>query len=29
VTYALTNAGWALIPALQQISLWAAEHLPE
>lgn len=29
VTYALTNAGWALIPALKQISEWAAEHLPQ
>ena len=29
VTYALTDAGWALIPILQQISRWAAVHLPE
>ena len=29
VTYALTDAGRALIPMLRQISQWAAEHLPE
>jgi DNA-binding HxlR family transcriptional regulator len=28
VSYELTAAGLALIPALQQISRWAAEHLP-
>jgi DNA-binding HxlR family transcriptional regulator len=28
VTYALTDAGAALIPALLQISRWAEEHLP-
>jgi DNA-binding HxlR family transcriptional regulator len=28
VSYALTARGEALIPALHQISLWAAEHLP-
>jgi DNA-binding HxlR family transcriptional regulator len=28
VTYALTDAGRALMPALEQISLWADEHLP-
>ncbi|MDT5027001.1 MAG: hypothetical protein QOE61_3427 [Micromonosporaceae bacterium] len=28
VSYELTVAGLALIPALQQISHWAAEHLP-
>jgi DNA-binding HxlR family transcriptional regulator len=27
VSYALTNRGRALIPALEQISLWAQEHL--
>jgi DNA-binding HxlR family transcriptional regulator len=27
VSYALTDRGQALIPALQQISLWAQEHL--
>ena len=27
VSYALTDRGKALIPALQQISLWAQEHL--
>ncbi len=29
VSYALTDRGNALIPALAQISLWAQEHLPE
>lgn len=28
VTYALTARGQALIPALEQIALWAREHLP-
>jgi DNA-binding HxlR family transcriptional regulator len=28
VSYALTDRGEALIPALHQISLWADEHLP-
>ena len=28
VTYALTDAGRALLPALGQISRWAEEHLP-
>src|SRR6266851_479514 len=28
VAYALTDAGRALLPALEQISRWAAEHLP-
>jgi DNA-binding HxlR family transcriptional regulator len=28
VTYALTDAGRALMPALAQISRWAEEHLP-
>ena len=28
VTYALTHAGRALLPALEQISRWAEEHLP-
>jgi len=28
VSYELTVPGLALIPALQQISRWAAEHLP-
>src|SRR6185437_14129729 len=28
VTYALTPAGRALLPALEQISHWAEEHLP-
>jgi DNA-binding HxlR family transcriptional regulator len=28
VSYALTARGEALIPALHQISVWAAEHLP-
>ena len=29
VAYALTDRGRALIPALDQISAWADEHLPE
>ncbi len=29
VSYALTDRGSALIPALEQIALWAQEHLPE
>jgi len=29
VSYALTDRGNALIPALEQISLWAQEHLVE
>lgn len=29
VSYALTDRGEALIPALRQISLWAEEHLVE
>ncbi len=29
VSYALTKRGRALIPALDQIALWAAENLPE
>jgi DNA-binding HxlR family transcriptional regulator len=28
VSYALTDSGRALMPALEQISLWATEHLP-
>jgi DNA-binding HxlR family transcriptional regulator len=28
VSYALTDAGRALMPALREISRWAAEHLP-
>jgi DNA-binding HxlR family transcriptional regulator len=28
VSYALTDRGEALIPALHQISLWAEQHLP-
>ena len=28
VTYALTDAGRALLPALAQISRWAEDHLP-
>ncbi|MDX6371538.1 MAG: hypothetical protein QOD98_526 [Nocardioidaceae bacterium] len=28
VSYALTDAGEALLPALEQISLWAELHLP-
>ncbi len=27
VTYALTDRGQALVPALEQIALWAREHL--
>jgi DNA-binding HxlR family transcriptional regulator len=27
VSYALTDRGVALMPALEQISLWAQEHL--
>jgi DNA-binding HxlR family transcriptional regulator len=27
VSYALTDRGNALIPALEQIGLWAVEHL--
>jgi DNA-binding HxlR family transcriptional regulator len=29
VSYALTDRGNALLPALTQISLWAQEHLPD
>ena len=29
VSYALTDRGKALLPALQQITLWAQEHLAE
>jgi DNA-binding HxlR family transcriptional regulator len=29
VSYALTDRGSALIPALELISLWAEEHLPD
>lgn len=29
VAYALTGRGAALMPALEQISAWAEEHLPE
>jgi DNA-binding HxlR family transcriptional regulator len=29
VTYELTDRGRALMPALEQIALWAREHLPE
>jgi DNA-binding HxlR family transcriptional regulator len=29
VSYALTERGEALMPALEQIALWAKEHLPE
>jgi DNA-binding HxlR family transcriptional regulator len=29
VTYALTERGAALMPALAQISAWAEEHLPD
>jgi DNA-binding HxlR family transcriptional regulator len=29
VSYALTDRGKALMPALEQISLWASEHLLE
>jgi DNA-binding HxlR family transcriptional regulator len=28
VSYALTERGQALVPALEQIALWAREHLP-
>ena len=28
VTYALTDAGRALLPALEQITRWAEHHLP-
>jgi DNA-binding HxlR family transcriptional regulator len=28
VAYQLTDAGCALLPALEQISRWADEHLP-
>ncbi|MFG1696152.1 winged helix-turn-helix transcriptional regulator [Nonomuraea sp. NPDC049309] len=28
VSYELTEAGWALMPALEQISQWAQDHLP-
>jgi DNA-binding HxlR family transcriptional regulator len=28
VSYALSDRGAALIPALEQIALWAQEHLP-
>jgi DNA-binding HxlR family transcriptional regulator len=29
VSYALTDRGRALMPALEQISVWAEKHLPE
>ena len=29
VRYALTERGAALVPALEQIALWAREHLPD
>jgi hypothetical protein len=29
VSYALTDRGRALIPALEQIALWASEHLAD
>jgi DNA-binding HxlR family transcriptional regulator len=29
VSYALTERGRALMPALEQIALWAQEHLPD
>jgi DNA-binding HxlR family transcriptional regulator len=29
VSYALSDRGAALIPALEQIALWAQEHLPD
>ena len=29
VSYALTDRGQALVPALEQIALWAQEHLPD
>jgi len=28
VSYALTERGKALLPALEQISIWAQQHLP-
>jgi DNA-binding HxlR family transcriptional regulator len=28
VTYALTGAGHALMPSLDQIARWAEQHLP-
>jgi DNA-binding HxlR family transcriptional regulator len=28
VSYALTDSGRALMPALEQIAVWATEHLP-
>ena len=28
VTYALTDSGRALMPALEQIAIWAQQHLP-
>ena len=28
VAYELTDAGWALLPALEQITRWAEQHLP-
>jgi DNA-binding HxlR family transcriptional regulator len=28
VTYSLTDRGQALVPALEQIAVWAQEHLP-
>jgi DNA-binding HxlR family transcriptional regulator len=29
VSYALTERGWALIPALEQIALWSNAHLEQ
>ena len=29
VTYELTERGQALMPALEQVALWAREHLPD
>jgi DNA-binding HxlR family transcriptional regulator len=29
VSYALTDAGFALMPALAEISRWATDHLPQ
>jgi DNA-binding HxlR family transcriptional regulator len=29
VSYSLTECGEALLPPLEQVSLWAQEHLPE
>jgi DNA-binding HxlR family transcriptional regulator len=29
VSYSLTDCGEALLPSLEQVSLWAQEHLPE